>query len=150
MSFSKVFLTFQLLLSLIMFIDCNARTKDTFSPAQWELYHKVGRFLRNWSEKNNWLSSKPAGRALNNENKTRPNNPSTENWGWLPNSNKIGLSYDPFMGDPVCFTGTCQMTGFKLPLFKLEFTQPAIGSCVKQMIPKNVEVKQIQSRLTTY
>lgn len=62
---------------------------------------------------------------------------------WVLNSNKIALGYDPSKGDPVCFTGDCRMAGFGKQIFKLNYTKKPVGSCLSQLIPEHVEVKQM-------
>ena len=61
---------------------------------------------------------------------------SNENASWLLNGNKIGLGYNPLYGSPVCYTGDCQMEGFSRPVFKLNFTKQAQGSCTNKFIPQ--------------
>ena len=64
---------------------------------------------------------------------------------WLKNSNTIGLGYNPLYGSPVCYTGVCQGDGFKHAVFKLNYVQPAIGSCTNDLIPDFVELQCIPS-----
>ena len=59
---------------------------------------------------------------------------------WLGNSNKLGLGYNPVVGDPVCYTGDCQMAGFGRSLFEFKYTNAPIGSCTTKLIPEHVEV----------
>jgi hypothetical protein len=59
---------------------------------------------------------------------------------WLVNSNKLGLGYNPVTGDPVCYTGACQMAGFGRSLFKFKYTNAPMGSCTTKLIPEHVEV----------
>ncbi|CAF1032270.1 unnamed protein product [Didymodactylos carnosus] len=56
----------------------------------------------------------------------------------LENSNKIGLGFNPVLGTPVCYTGTCQMEGFGHPVFKLIYESNSHGSCTTKLIPKYV------------
>jgi hypothetical protein len=60
------------------------------------------------------------------------------NADFLLNSNKIGLGYNLLYGSPVCYTGDCQMEGFRLPVFKLNFTKRPDGSCTTKLIPQYV------------
>ncbi|CAF1403367.1 unnamed protein product [Adineta ricciae] len=64
---------------------------------------------------------------------------------WVPNSNKIGIGYNPLYGSPVCYTGSCQADGFKQPLFNLKYRQQAVGSCTSQLIPENVALDCLPS-----
>lgn len=64
---------------------------------------------------------------------------------WLENSNTIGLGYNPLYGSPVCYTGVCQAGGFRHSVFKLNYTQPAIGSCTSKLIPDFVELQCLPS-----
>lgn len=59
---------------------------------------------------------------------------------WLANSNKLGLGYNPVTGDPVCYTGACQMAGFGRAVFKFNYTNSPSGSCTTKLIPENSEV----------
>ena len=59
---------------------------------------------------------------------------------WLANSNKLGLGYNPVAGDPVCYTGDCQMAGFGRSVFKFQYTNTPSGSCTTKLIPEHVEV----------
>jgi hypothetical protein len=68
---------------------------------------------------------------------------STESW--LKNSNSIGLGYNPLHGSPVCYTGVCQGDGFQHAVIKLNYIQPAIGSCTTDLIPDFVELQCIPS-----
>lgn len=69
----------------------------------------------------------------------------------LPNSNKIGLGYNLLTGSPVCYTGSCQMTGFMAPIFKLNYTSAIQGSCTSKRIPNHVNMDCIPSTsLDTY
>lgn len=56
----------------------------------------------------------------------------------VPNSNKIGLGYNPLYGSPVCYTGTCQTDGYGHRLFNLNYTQQSQGSCTDQLLPAHV------------
>ncbi|CAF4379052.1 unnamed protein product [Rotaria sp. Silwood2] len=64
---------------------------------------------------------------------------------WLPNSAKIGRGYNLAKGAPVCYTGSCQMSGFARPIFQLNYTQPTTGSCINKLIPENVDVDCLPS-----
>ncbi|CAF1009936.1 unnamed protein product [Adineta steineri] len=64
---------------------------------------------------------------------------------WLKNSNTIGLGYNPVYGSPACYTGQCQGDGFRRSVFKLNYTQPASGSCSSRLIPNFVELHCIPS-----
>ncbi|CAF4348635.1 unnamed protein product [Rotaria socialis] len=68
---------------------------------------------------------------------------------WLPNSGKIGVGYDLVKGSPVCYTGQCQMEGFRQPVFKLDMTKRAEGSCTNKFIPKNVNLDCLSSTQIT-
>lgn len=63
----------------------------------------------------------------------------------LQNSNKIGMGYNPTLGSPVCYTGTCQMEGFARPIFNLSFINRPNGACTTQMIPENVDIDCLPS-----
>ena len=58
----------------------------------------------------------------------------------LPNSDLIGMGYDPVQGSPVCFTGACQMDGFKQSVFDLKYTSSKPGSCLNLSVPDNVQL----------
>ncbi len=60
---------------------------------------------------------------------------------WLENSNKIGIGYNPMYGSPVCYSGNCQMKGFRRSIFKLNYIQTPTGSCTQKLIPENVELQ---------
>ena len=66
---------------------------------------------------------------------------------WLTNSNKLGLSYNPVIGDPVCYTGDCQMAGFGRPVFKFKYTNAPTGSCTTKLIPEHTEVSTQYQKL---
>lgn len=68
---------------------------------------------------------------------------------WLPNSAKIGTGYDLTSGSPVCYTGECQMEGFRLPVFQLDMTKQAKGSCTSKYIPQNVNLDCLPSTQIT-
>jgi MAC/Perforin domain len=68
---------------------------------------------------------------------------------WLKNSGKIGAGYDLITGSPVCYTGQCQMDGFRPPIFKLDMSQQAYGSCTSKTIPKNVHLDCLPSSQIT-
>jgi hypothetical protein len=70
-----------------------------------------------------------------NKNKNRQTN-----LHWLPNSNLIGIGYDPVKGSPACYTGTCQMDGFKHSIFELKYTSSRPGSCTNKTVPDNVQL----------
>ena len=63
----------------------------------------------------------------------------------LQNSNKIGLGYNLLTGSPVCYTGSCQMTGFMHPVFKLNYTSAIPGSCTSKLIPNHVQLDCLPS-----
>lgn len=63
----------------------------------------------------------------------------------LQNSNKIGLGYNLLYGNPVCYTGTCQMEGFAQPVFKLSYTQKPQGLCTTKLIPQYVNMDCLPS-----
>ena len=63
----------------------------------------------------------------------------------LSNSNKIGLGYNLLTGSPVCYTGTCQMTGFMSPIFNLNYTSAIPGSCTSKRVPNHVYLDCIPS-----
>jgi hypothetical protein len=67
------------------------------------------------------------------------------NADFLLNSNKIGLGYNLLQGSPICYTGDCQMEGFRLPVFKLNFTKRPEGSCATKLIPQHVYVDCLPS-----
>ena len=70
---------------------------------------------------------------------------SVDETSWVRNSAKIGAGYDPMTGSPVCYTGQCQMEGFRQPLFKLDMSKLADGSCTNKLIPKNVNLDCLPS-----
>ncbi|CAF1157231.1 unnamed protein product [Adineta ricciae] len=53
----------------------------------------------------------------------------------MPNSNLIGIGYDPIQGSPVCYTGDCHMDGFKHSVFNLEYTSWKPGACTNLTVP---------------
>ena len=63
----------------------------------------------------------------------------------LPNSNKIGRGYNLLTGNPVCYTGTCQMEGFARPIFELNYNRKAQGTCTKTLIPESVDLDCLPS-----
>ena len=63
----------------------------------------------------------------------------------LPNSNKIGRGYNLLTGNPVCYTGTCQMEGFARPIFELIYSKKPQGTCTKLLIPENVDLDCLPS-----
>ncbi|CAF4126325.1 unnamed protein product [Rotaria magnacalcarata] len=63
----------------------------------------------------------------------------------LSNSNKIGRGYNLLTGNPVCYTGTCQMEGFARPIFELNYNKKAQGTCTKALIPDNVDIDCLPS-----
>ena len=71
------------------------------------------------------------------------------NMNWVPNSGKIGSGFDTLAGSPICYTGQCQMEGFRRPLFKLNMTKQAAGSCTGQMIPQHVDLDCLSSMQMT-
>jgi hypothetical protein len=83
---------------------------------------------------------------LNKQQRTRR---SDDNTAWLPNSNKIGLGYNPIFGSPICFTGDCQSDGFRRPIFALTFSAPEQGSCTDQLIPDNVDLDCLPSTVSS-
>lgn len=72
-----------------------------------------------------------------------------QNVNWLQNSNKIGLGYDILEGSPVCYTGDCQMDGFRRSIFNLTYSSSSPGTCSSKLIPDNVEIDCQPSALTT-
>jgi hypothetical protein len=68
---------------------------------------------------------------------------------WLENSGKIGAGYDSVAGSPVCYSGDCQMEGFRQSIFKLNFTKQAEGSCTNKIIPQNVNLDCLPSMQIT-
>jgi hypothetical protein len=68
---------------------------------------------------------------------------------WVQNSGKIGAGYDIITGSPVCYTGSCQMEGFRRPVFKLNVTKSPDGSCTSQLIPQNVDLDCLPSTQIT-
>ena len=63
----------------------------------------------------------------------------------LENSNKIGLGYNLLAGSPVCYTGSCQMQEFMHPVFKLNYTSAAPGSCTSKLVPEHVHLDCLPS-----
>lgn len=63
----------------------------------------------------------------------------------LSNSNKIGQGYNLLTGNPVCYTGTCQMEGFARPIFELNYNKKAHGTCTKALIPEHVDLDCLPS-----
>lgn len=74
---------------------------------------------------------------------------SMNNLEWVPNSGKIGSGFDTISGSPTCFTGQCQMEGFRRSIFKLNITQVPEGSCTKQLIPQDVDLQCLTSMQMT-
>lgn len=68
---------------------------------------------------------------------------------WLPNSGKIGAGYDLVTGSPVCYSGQCQMEGFRQLLFKLNITKRTEGSCTNKLIPQHVNLDCLSSTQIT-
>lgn len=64
---------------------------------------------------------------------------------WLENSGNIGIGYNSIAGSPVCYSGNCQMSGFRRPVFKLNFTKQAEGYCTNKLIPQNVDLNCLSS-----
>ncbi|UJR17251.1 hypothetical protein I4U23_004146 [Adineta vaga] len=94
---------------------------DVEEANQWMIYDNVGQYL----------ALQPITRA--------------DNINWFPNSNKIAFGYNPIRGDPVCYTGDCHMSGYGRSVFQLDYSNPPIGSCTTQLIPKHVELDCIPS-----
>jgi hypothetical protein len=67
----------------------------------------------------------------------------------LPNSNKIGQGYNPLRGNPVCYTSRCQMEGFRLPVFSLEYQSPSAGACTTALVPDFVMVDCLPGIVTS-
>lgn len=63
----------------------------------------------------------------------------------LENSNKIGLGYNLLAGSPVCYSGSCQMTEFMHPVFKLNYASVAPGSCTSKFVPDYVHLDCLPS-----
>ncbi|CAF1284546.1 unnamed protein product [Adineta ricciae] len=59
----------------------------------------------------------------------------------LENSNNIGIGYDPLHGSPVCYTASCQVDGFRSPIFKLNYVQSPAGGCTSKLIPEGVTMQ---------
>ncbi|UJR12389.1 hypothetical protein I4U23_016566 [Adineta vaga] len=93
-----------------------------------------------WEEMEHWNIYQRVGQYLNMRQAT-----TMEKMDWLPNSNKIGFGYNPILGDPVCYTGDCHMSGFGRSIFQLDYTNPPKGSCTTKMIPKHIELDCIPS-----
>lgn len=68
---------------------------------------------------------------------------------WLQNSNKIGLGYHPRVGSPICFTGDCQASGFRRPVFNLTYSSNSPGSCTSQLIPDHVNLDCLPSSVSS-
>lgn len=68
---------------------------------------------------------------------------------WLQNSGKIGAGYDTVAGSPICYTGSCQMEGFRRPVFKLNMTKKPEGACTSKFIPQYVDIDCLPSTQTT-
>ncbi|CAF3716188.1 unnamed protein product [Rotaria sp. Silwood1] len=69
--------------------------------------------------------------------------------GALPNSNKIGLGYNPIFGSPVCYSGACQSEGFARPILKLNYSKRPMGSCTNLLIPEHVDIDCLPSTAIT-
>ena len=67
----------------------------------------------------------------------------------LQNSGKIGSGYDMITGSPICYSGNCQMEGFRRSIFKLNFTKQPEGSCTSKLIPQNVDIDCLSSMQIT-
>lgn len=68
---------------------------------------------------------------------------------WMQNSGKIGAGFDTVAGSPVCYTGFCQMEGFRRPIFKLNMTKHPEGTCTNKLIPHNVDLDCLPSMQMT-
>ncbi|CAF1133106.1 unnamed protein product [Rotaria sordida] len=90
-----------------------------------EIYEKVGLYLSN-----NEMMAKQQVKSSNN---------------YFPNSNKIGLGYNPAYGNPVCYTGSCQMEGFGQPIFELYYHSSSPGACTDKLIPNFVSLDCLPS-----
>ena len=73
----------------------------------------------------------------------------TESFDWLPNCGKIALGFDPIRGEPVCYSGECRANGFNQPVFDMQYVKTPKGSCVKKLIPENVNVSFVSSLIRT-
>jgi hypothetical protein len=82
---------------------------------------------------------------MEHEERRKPSSQRNNAGDVLINSNTIGLGYNPLYGSPVCYTGTCQGDGFRGSIFKLNYAQPATGSCTTELIPEFVELHCIPS-----
>ncbi|CAF0840203.1 unnamed protein product, partial [Rotaria sordida] len=111
----------RLIIQLTLVYCICAAASATVHESYDEIYQRVGQYLKN---------SQQAGRS---------------NLLTLENSNTIGLGYDPLHGSPVCYTGACQMSGFRQPVFKLNYIQIPEGSCTSKLIPEHVSLHCITS-----
>ncbi|CAF2982224.1 unnamed protein product [Rotaria sp. Silwood2] len=68
---------------------------------------------------------------------------------YYPNSNKIGLGFNPLHGSPACYTGEYQMEGLGHPVFKLEYQCPLPFVCTNKRIPKFVSLDCLPSTVTS-
>jgi hypothetical protein len=93
-----------------------------------EIYERVGEYLKNQLQQGGGGVTQRRSESLT-----------------LENSNKIGLGYDPLHGNPVCYTGACQMSGFRQQIFKLNYLQTPQGSCTSKLIPEFVSIDCIAS-----
>ncbi|CAF4857564.1 unnamed protein product [Rotaria socialis] len=105
-------------LLLLLFATLSFTTAETFDA----LYSRVQRYM----------PVQPRPKALSDEET-------------LSNSNKIGRGYNLLTGNPVCYTGTCQMEGFARPIFELNYNKKAQGTCTKALIPDNVDIDCLPS-----
>jgi hypothetical protein len=117
---------------LIQYILCSCIFATAVSEKQSyaEIYKRVGDYLKKYD-------------GLHAETTIQRSGSST-----LENANKIGLGYDPLRGSLVCYTGACQMDGFRQPLFKLNFIQASQGSCTTKLVPEHVALDCIASSET--
>lgn len=130
----------QLLGIFVALLHAQAKLEAMSFADQVATYDSVGQFLRQWRQQDYWWRPRHRGRQLKVQNSTESSTTEPTDSDWLPNSNMVGFSYNPLMGDPVCYTGGCQMSGFGLPLFQMEFNKIPLGTCITKRIPKNVEV----------
>ena len=111
-------------------LSCISATAVSEKERYAEIYKRVGDYLKKYD-------------GLHAETTLQRSGLST-----LENANKIGLGYDPLHGSPVCYTGACQMDGFRQPVFELNFIQAPQGSCTTKLIPEHVALDCITSSET--
>ncbi|CAF1174554.1 unnamed protein product [Didymodactylos carnosus] len=90
-------------------------------------YIAISNRVKNYLQSETHLRSKRMVKVLNQQQ-------------YVQNSDKLGLGYNPINGNPTCYSGLCQLEGFKHEIFNLNYQQIASGSCTAQLIPQHVRL----------